>query len=308
MRLRLIFVLFYAALANLGGASSPTTVTAGKQLMNVTRWEQLWRFQVGQGNTLTLGDRYICLVTCTLRFAQTSKYGLQCGTCGMWHRFSVEFVEGNQVRLMVALNQFYLSCDESGSASLVYWKTPSTIFELSINEAEDQIVLYNPSVKKALSVDGDESVYCKGSGSELPSRFFGWKHGPEELWRASEEWQKIGYFDNRNSNTSKKFDYKTNVGVEDSWAGDALTTRGFQVEAGKDVFTLFSESIGESEIPWHSTPSSVWKASKRLSNSIVVAPRTAVNLYQAVGRYGMFTIRSLYFRAHDDKRNTVYVD
>ena len=305
MRLLFTFVLLFLCLRSFTGASF-SLVDSSTPTKPVTSLDQLWRFQVGRGKTLTLGDRYLCFAGQSRRFFYSRGSSLYLGssTCYSSSRFEVEFVEGNQIRLKSYATQKYISCTNSGEVLFTDWETPATIFELSISDDENQVLFYNPEVMGTLSADGYE-LDCSGYRSGSSSQFYGWKRGPREAWEASEEWQMIGSFDNRYSDSATKFVYETAVGVEGYSTTEARVPHMYQVEAGPDAFKTFTESIGDSEVAWSSTPPNVWQKSTRLSQSIEVAPRTLTKLYQAIGHYGIFTIRSLYFQARDEKTRAV---
>ena len=283
-------------------SGSNTPPVDNEDYTDVTSKEQLWRFLVGDGDAFTVGERYICLRVNNHegRVIGASSHLHQGYFCNINARFEVEFLSGNEVKLKTKDGKRYVSCADDGTTRVTTWSDETSIFQLRINSDEDHLILYNPSYDGSLS-SGQGGIDCNGYPLEPSSKFIGWKLGPKKSWKASDEWQMIGSFDNRYSSSKIKFTYGTTVGVETTSAGKASVPYEVEVDFGPDLFETFTKSISpKSDVAWKSTPPNVWRSMEVLESRIQVNPHTMTKIYQAVGRYGVFIIRTNYMQSRDD--------
>jgi len=272
----------------------------------VTNKEQLWRFMVGEGNTLTVGDRYICLRSYkdNYLYAYSSVFAGN-NNCYKSSRFEVEFVEENKVTLKSHSQNRYISCSEDGSVRVTDWKDDSALFELRINEEENKLILFNSAVYGALTVTSSRRIDCNGYESDDGAKFSGWKLGPREAWEASEEWRLIAVFDNRYSSSATEYAYTTSVGIKRARNTEAAVESDTSAVPGPDMYDTFVKSIGpDADVAWELTPPNVWDRPVSLDASTEVRPHTKTAIYQAVGHYGIFTIFTNYIQARDDEGQT----
>ena len=283
-----------------GGDTLPV---GNEDYTDVTSKKQLWRFAVGNGDGYTVGERFVCLRVNNragrlIGASSTTVY--QESSCRDNARLEVEFLTGNEVKLRTKRGNRYLSCADDGRVRVTTWSDETSIFQLRINSDEDSLILYNPYYDGALSAEG-YTITCNGYRAETLSKFRGWKLGPKEAWEASDEWQMIGSFDNRYSASKMKFTYGTVIGIETTLAGKASVPDGVRVEIGPDMFETFTKSIAsKSDVAWQSTPPNVWRHTEWLTSHIEVEPKRMTKIYQAIGRYGVFIIRTNYMQARDD--------
>ena len=272
----------------------------------VKKPEDLWRFQVGrtgEKHGVTPGDDYICLRDTNGHFVQASSGAVthDATDCDDGGRFTVHILV-NEKFYLKPLDEKFLGCNDFKFALDTIGRS-QTEFTLYVSPIEDELILVNGVDEKVVSAGGDPYGLTCSIFDLLPSytsRFRGWKAGPKDAWKMTDKWVRVGKFDNRKSSSTGTFTYSKSVGTE-RVEGTALGAGFFaKAEAGASFSKFFSANVDTTiDVDWSKEPAAIWSTPTTTEDSIQVPPGVVTAVYQAVGTYGVFIVKSNYIRLED---------
>ena len=274
--------------------------------------EQLWRYQVGGDGTegLTPGDAYICLIDRHGNFIREDGAGAHGDgrTCGEDNRFEVVIEGGDPEKVKLkGRGDRFLRCSGSDVITSTA-RGGATDFVLYVDaERQEKLYLYNadhnslvsaPKSGKKLSFEATELDKDDALSNATDSVFSGWKKGSKDFWTATDKWVVAGIFENKHPEQPARITYGKTIGVAQSTPSPDVVD--LQPKPGAGFGDFFKKMVSTKiNVQWQDEPGKAWSEEDTEEGTTEVPAGTTRILYQAVGTYGIFSVKSEQFRTQD---------
>ena len=188
----------------------------------------------------------------------------------------------------------YFSCRSDGTLDQSSSIGKDAKFALFFDYRSEYVGLLNTEHQRWITAEPDGRMSCNREHFRIWERFFGWKGGTRIAWSPADDWEKVAEYDNTQSSWTHEFEFTVKTGyakAETPSAGLHIgKTRLFPGPEMSDVFV--AGICTRTSTDWSKVSAATWEEATESRKTATAEPSSYAIVYQAVGKYGVFTFYS----------------